>query len=444
LAVFIFSFKSRAILHSTIPAITPAAWASFQTGLNPGQTGIYDFSYWNLRSKEKRVITSNRLPEVIWQRFSKKEKRVGLVNLPLTYPPKKIKGTIISGILTPSMDSDFTYPKSLKERLLEQVPDYHIFNLAHIKEGSPHKRTKEFLNSMVEVIENRYQACQYLLKNNRYEVFMTHFQANDVVSHVMWGYLDPNHRLFSKKKAKLVAEIFYSKIDQIVGRLVDDFKKTQGVEEPLVLLVSDHGFESHKKRINLGLWLAKGGYSTLNSSFFIKGSLKFKLAKKIGLTSREQTRNYFDWVSSKVFATGRSGEGFIYLLDRSIKEKLIFELEKLVDPETDERVVKKVWAKDKLYSGEKLVNMPDLIIEPISGYSCSSTPKSKSVPIFERVEKEKDFHLGKHRREGILASNRKLNDKSYSILDIAPTISYYLTSSEDGKFDGKLIKELIK
>ncbi len=440
----IFGFKSRVVLNSTVPAITPAAWASFQTGLNPGQTGIYDFSYWNVKDKEKRVISSNRLPETLWQKLSKKEKRVGLVNLPLTYPPKEIRGTVISGILTPSMDSDFTYPKSLKEKMLEKVPGYHIFNLVHIKEGSPHKNTKGFLDSMAEVAENRYQACKYLLENNSYDLFMAHFQANDVVSHVMWGYLDPEHELFDKKKAGLVAEVFYSKIDQIVGQLTTDFKRTQKVIDPLVLLVSDHGFESHQKRINLGLWLAQEGYTKLNSQFFAKGSLRFKLAKKIGLASRDQARNYFLWQSSQAFATGRSGEGFIYLLNEKVKDELRTKLENLVDPETGKKVIKKVWSKEELYSGDKLADMPDIIIEPTSGYSCSSTPKSKNLPIFEPVEKEKDFHLGKHRKEGILASSLGLNRKSYSILDIAPTISYYLTSSKEGKFDGEVIEEINK
>ena len=34
------------ILKSIIPTVTPAAWSCFQTGVNPGQNGVFNFSYW--------------------------------------------------------------------------------------------------------------------------------------------------------------------------------------------------------------------------------------------------------------------------------------------------------------------------------------------------------------------------------------------------------------
>ena len=35
----------KGVLHSTIPPITPVAWASFCTGKNPGKHGVFGFSY---------------------------------------------------------------------------------------------------------------------------------------------------------------------------------------------------------------------------------------------------------------------------------------------------------------------------------------------------------------------------------------------------------------
>jgi hypothetical protein len=85
--------------------------------------------------------------------------------------------------------------------------------------------------------------------------------------------------------------------------------------------------------------------------------------------------------------------------------------------------------------------MPDLIVEPVSGYSCSSRPRSLKDLVFEPVTKKKDFHIGKHRKEGILAINRELKlEKERSILDIAPTIGYYLKSLDVDQFDGKRIE----
>ena len=42
------------------------------------------------------------------------------MNVPLTYPPSAVNGLMISGMLTPTGDENFTFPKSLKEELLAE------------------------------------------------------------------------------------------------------------------------------------------------------------------------------------------------------------------------------------------------------------------------------------------------------------------------------------
>jgi len=430
-------FPIRGTLKSTIPAITPAAGASFQTGFNPGQTGIYDFFFYYLETKEKKIVNSSLLPETIWQKLSKAGKRVGIVNLPLTYPPQKISGIVISGILTPSLESDFTYPKKLKEKLLKAVPGYHIFNLATIKGGHPHKDTVGFVADMKEVINSRYRAASWLLKRNRFDLFMVHFQATDVVQHVLWRYLDPGCRK-DEKRAQLTAD-FYFQLDQLIGKLIRDFTEYQKVE-PLVLLISDHGFERHKKRFNLGWWLAKNGYTKLERSFFAQGFLK-KIYKKLG----KRSADYFNFKTSKAFSTGQSGEGFIYLIDKKIKNQLIDQLYQVIDPKTNKKIIKRVWSKEELYQGEKLDRLPDLIIEPIAGYSCSGTPREKTL--FHKVKKTQDFHLGKHSPEGIVAVQgpalKSPSRLSVNILDLAPTILYYLKASGAESLDGKKMTKIL-
>ncbi|MHC4185139.1 MAG: alkaline phosphatase family protein, partial [Planctomycetota bacterium] len=83
---------SYGILQSTIPAITPAAWAAFQTGMNPGKTGVFDFCYWDIKQRRKRYVSSLSLERTIWERASQQGKRVAIINVPVTYPPKTING----------------------------------------------------------------------------------------------------------------------------------------------------------------------------------------------------------------------------------------------------------------------------------------------------------------------------------------------------------------
>ncbi len=218
-----------------------------------------------------------------------------------------------------------------------------------------------------------------------------------------------------------------------------------------MIVLSDHGFEGHIKRFELGRWMVKNGYTKINWLFFRKSFRRFykrywrPLLSKLSLideSSNDPLSSWFVWDRSRAFSVGRSGEGFIYLLDQSIKEQIINKLEALVDPGTNRKVIKKVWKREDLYQGDKLEKLPDLVVEPIAGYSCSGTPDHKER--FHKINKDEDFHLGKHRQEGIGiisgpgVSKGKLEA---SIVDIAPTILYYLGVSRDKNIDGKVIIE---
>ena len=46
----IWGSGGHGLLRSTIPPITASAWASFQTGKNPGKHGLFDFTQYCPRS----------------------------------------------------------------------------------------------------------------------------------------------------------------------------------------------------------------------------------------------------------------------------------------------------------------------------------------------------------------------------------------------------------
>ena len=54
------------VLESTIPAITPAAWGSFQTGMNPGENGVFDFYRWDKEQKTDHLVSSQDLSQTVW------------------------------------------------------------------------------------------------------------------------------------------------------------------------------------------------------------------------------------------------------------------------------------------------------------------------------------------------------------------------------------------
>lgn len=456
------------ILESTIPAITPAAWGAFQTGKKPGKTGVFDFAYWDKEQYESRFVSSLDLGTTIWDIISDYGKRVAVVNVPMTYPPKSVNGYLISGLVTPSMESDFTWPPELKSELLKAVPGYHIFDLAKSATyRSEQEHIENFTQQLTVIIENRTKAALWILEKEPLDVFMVHFQATDVLQHVFWHYLDNSHPLFEASKQKMIFEKFYRRLDQKIETIHHTFCKS--IDEPLAVLLSDHGFQSHYKRFNLGNWLVKEGYLILRKQ---PGDYKTPLLKKItrflkiGRTLKQflptdtvdsidkkyiSKSELFDWKKSVAYSAGRSGEGFAYCLPgkrrlaNEAAEEIRQKIMQIKDAETGKPVAKKVWLKTELYQGDKTEHLPDLTIEPQDGYSFTGYYQP-GQELFHTVNAKDDMHMGKHHRDGIfiatgkgIAPNKKLQA---NIIDLAPSLLAYLEIPIPDAMDGKAIPAL--
>lgn len=96
---------TRGTLESTLPPLSPTAWASFITGKNPGKHGIFDFLRRRPGSYEFLPVNGASIrARTLWSRLSEGGVRVGVVNVPMTYPPPPVNGFIISGMDSPRLD----------------------------------------------------------------------------------------------------------------------------------------------------------------------------------------------------------------------------------------------------------------------------------------------------------------------------------------------------
>ena len=58
------------ILKSSIPPISPTAWATIQTGIEAIQSNIYEYFYFDKISKKFNIVNSNLLKNSIWDILS--------------------------------------------------------------------------------------------------------------------------------------------------------------------------------------------------------------------------------------------------------------------------------------------------------------------------------------------------------------------------------------
>ena len=233
-------------LESTIPPATCPAWVTSVTGVNPGKHGISDFIL-DVDLKKRKYIYANskqRKSKAIWNIISEESKKVIVINVPVTYPPEKVNGIMVSGLFTPTLKSKFTYPEHIRESLY----DYNykidigesIIRRSKIRYDNINKETSDLIN----LIEKRVMVCENFMNNYSWDFFMVVFTALDRLQHFFWKYIDKNHIGYDNKKSRLhfpsIIKV-YQKIDEAIGRLTRIKENSYG--DGNIFIYSDHGFK---------------------------------------------------------------------------------------------------------------------------------------------------------------------------------------------------------
>ena len=109
-------------LKSVLPMRTAPSWSSIVTGKNPGKHGIFDFTARKKNEYNFMLLNASfRKSKDIWQVISEYGRKVIVVNVPFTYPPREVNGCIISGFLTPPSADNWIYPPSLAKELSKKI-----------------------------------------------------------------------------------------------------------------------------------------------------------------------------------------------------------------------------------------------------------------------------------------------------------------------------------
>lgn len=261
------------------------------------------------------------------------------------------------------------------------------------------------------------------------------FDASDRIQHMFWRYLDENHP--SPKESNPAFEnaipTMYEKMDDLVGRI-----KTKISEDDVLIILSDHGFASFRRCINLNTWLYENGYLA------IKGD-------------KPSGGDYFqdvDWSRTKAFAVGLTGiyinkvgreaNGIVEAGDaQKIKDEIAKKLEDLTDPKDRSPAIRKVYQASQEYRGLYTDEAPDLIIGYESGYRVSwdSITGTIEPEVFSDNIKawSGDHHVDPRLVPGILFTNRKLKESNPDIVDIAPTVLDLFALKAPAYMEGKVI-----
>lgn len=466
-------------LKSTIPILTPAAWSSFMTGKNPGKHGIVGFFTREKDSYVVKVVNStDRSAREIWTILSENGKKVGIVNVPLTYPPKSVNGFMITGMMTPPKSDNFTYPTLLKEEVEKVIGGSTLDPLLTSLE-----REDVFINELFGSTEKLAKISLLLIEKQELDLFMVVFNGTDYIQHRFWKYIDPQHPEYKAEKSMGYRKMFlqfYQKIDEVLG----NFLKMAG-ERTTVIVMSDHGAGPLHKYIHVNSWLMQTGLLKLrkrlitrlkcflykiginpekivNTLFSIHlGNIRIKTNrtdKKLQNISTKLFMSFSDvnWSKTKAYSIG-SGIIYINLKGRepsgtvnpgqeyeSLREQITTRLYELKDPETGEFVIEKVYKKEEIFTGLHIDTLPDLVFIPKPRYT---TFEEHGFAANSVITQSKSVS-GTHKLNGIFIMKGSGIKKSTtlqdtSIMDLAPTILYLLGLPIPTDMDGRVLEEAL-
>ena len=272
----------------------------------------------------------------------------------------------------------------------------------------------EFLKQSYLLMEEREAMFRNALEKTRRGVVACVFDTSDRVQHMFFRFLHDDAA--QSEYAGTIADL-YGRMDRLVGLALEH------VDPDTVLFVlSDHGFCSFRRGINLNAWLRDNGYLVLEN----------------GVTESGRYFKGVDWSRTRAYTMGLGGL-YLNLKGReaqgivkpgaeaeALKQELIQKLQQLRDEERDEVGIRAVYATNELYRGPYLAEAPDLIVGYNEGYRTSwdAAVGKVTAGVFEDNCKawSGDHSVDPALVPGVLFSNRRFDAEDPGIEDLAPTV----------------------
>jgi len=210
------------------------------------------------------------------------------------------------------------------------------------------------LNDEIFEDEDFISMADFLLKEKRnmfigeipetnYKIYAFVFETLDRIQHMFW-----------ERNPKII-EKYYIKFDKLIGELIE-----RTGENWEFIIISDHGFGSLKKYVDLNAFLRENGYLILK-----EGMESEPLFKKVNFKKTKAFNCGFTGIYLN--KKGREGKGTLkegeYLKEKENLKKLLKTLR-----DGNKNVIKEVYDVEEIYSNKNKENMPDLIIGYEEGY----------------------------------------------------------------------------
>ncbi len=474
---------ARSRLESTIPPITPCAWSSFMTGKNPGKHGLFDFIEPDAKGGFQFTNASYRDGETIWGCLSRHGRRVGVVNVPMTYPPEPVNGFLISGLDTPHEHSGYMYPVEIRQELKDAGIRYRI-DQQHLGNMRTNARRRQQLASIFDAETSRTAALQKLSDGRECDFRMIVYGATDQVQHHFWHFMDETHDKYDADGAKEFRHAIrdtYMHCDEQLGLLLDECD-----DDTIVIVMSDHGFGPMSNvRLRMNQILRDAGLLTFDEAAapgrmkqavagwidrLLRSTLSSDMKRTIaGLFPR--LRVWFenldeakiDWTKTNAYVNEAYRSSPAIWLNRlqdssdaevrRMRDDIEHLLLSLVDPKTGGSVISTCHRPQNIYHGPHTAKAPDLLPswwedgflldQSVAGPNGPPAVERSTAPLEGGVE-----FAASHRLDGVLMMSggpirAEFEFENARIIDVAPTLLYLMGLPVPDDMDGRVLVEAL-
>ena len=468
----LFEQGAHGILHSIVPPESVPAWQCFATGKNPAKIGVFGFRY---ISRDRRLMQGNTTPDIgcFWDHCSKAGLKVGVFNVPGTYPPYPVNGFMVSGFPVPTR-SVWAYPKEIMRELDREVGGYEI----DVPVTDPRQMRggeRAYLAQVEKLHRKCLEAAKVLTRSHQPDIFMMTFQGVDLVHHDFWRYMNDPTSPFQN-----VVQDLYVRMDRAIGEL-----KRLADSSTYMLVLSDHGSAPVSTSFFINKYLETNGllvpknhtkqkgepYTRIRS--WVLRTLPTEIIARIykttpNLISHKLTLsgtierillnlvNNIDWEGTRAFSTG-GHQAHIYVNTDSTQVgnggeakrwQVVQDIRRLMSelnhPLTGEKIRPVFHLREDCFQGPYEREAPDICVELYSGEEkVQINPRLGSRELWSTAPHFSSVHT----MEGFwgicgpgISRGRSLDAK---LVDLAPTLLRLLGLNVNTDFDGRALSEIL-
>jgi predicted AlkP superfamily phosphohydrolase/phosphomutase len=399
-------------MDSVWPWVSSVAWSTMMTGVNPAKHNIFGFIDRDPKTYKQFIPTArNMQAKTLWEMLSEAGKRVIVVNVPVTYPPRPVNGILVGCFLSPSLEKA-VYPPTYLPTLQR---------LGYIVDADPWKM-RESKETALQVIsaalDARIRTLFHLLEHEEWDYLHVHVMETDRLHHFLWQQMDEQDPIYAP-----AFYAFYRRIDEMLGQLAAKLD-----EDTTLLWMSDHGFCTIKKEVYVNRWLMDEGWLKLRT---------IPPDRTKGLDEIDPSSVAYSLDPGRVVirVRGREKEGCVSpgAEYEALRSQIAAAALELRDPGSGEPIFQAVYRREELYHGPYLEQAADLILAPYDGYDPKGTLYKDTLTY------KGDELVGMHTFDDAMLylGGNKVTPSRFSVLNVLPTILALMELPQPPGLDGQ-------